>query len=375
LIIIYLIKGDLNEKKTNSEQFENYFRENEKLFNLIFKKETKELILLIIEYLNQLKSHKRFLPDIIQSNQKYFFKKSPNEMIQLITIAASNQPGIIKYQGHWNNDGYDFNSFLFPRSFSVENYVNLFLTLYNKCKWSSNHTIQILQIMLSNSNEYLNIYSLNKQRKWLYDIIIQQNIGKDLFLNKLLKEGNENILRLLEQYSDLTTPLSLHLISQYERKGIIKASKRLELIRYQTMTKDIFDEFLSLFKQTGSDLNQRQLNYPLFFQCAFYTNEENVKNVLQWIEKRFTNEQIIVIEHFLRQLITINKRFHLQILPNYFESIQTIIDIAINHLQQSINTLQIIIQYGINLLQYSEQHPNKQQKQNIQTFAIKIIKQ
>ncbi len=375
MIIIHLIKEDLNEKKTNFEQFENYFRDHEKLFNLIYEKEAKEFILLTIEYLNQLKTHKRFLPEIIQSKQKYFFKKSPNEMIQLITIAASNQPGTIKYQSRWGSDGYDLDSFSFPRSFSIENYVNLFITLYDTCKWSSNHIIQICEYMLTNLNQYSNIYSLNKQRKWFYDIVIQQKIGKDLFLKKILKEGNENTLKLLEQYSDLTTPLSLHLISQYERKGVVKAPQRLELIRYQTMTKEIFDQFLSLFKQTGSDVNQRQKNYPLFLQCALYTNEESVKNVLQWIEKRFTNEQLIVIEQFLRQLTTINNRFHLQILPNYFQSIQTIIDIAFNHLQQSINTLQIIIQYGINLLKCSEQHLNKQQKQNIQTFAIKIIKQ
>jgi len=93
-IIIHLIKGDLNQIKRNSEKFSNYFYENKKMIGLIAEKEPKELIYLFLEHLNQLEKHQRFLPDIIQSKQKYFFKKFPNEMIQLITIVASNQPGL-----------------------------------------------------------------------------------------------------------------------------------------------------------------------------------------------------------------------------------------------------------------------------------------
>jgi hypothetical protein len=229
--------------------------------------------------------------------------------------------------------------------------------------------------MLENKQQNNNLNSIKQRRKWLFEIVIVERLGKELFLKKLLKEGNESTLRLFDEYSELTTPFSLHLLSKFERNGIVKASQRLSLIRYQSMTKEIFDEFLSLFKQTGSDVNQRQLNYPLFFQCALSTNEEYVKNVLQWIEKRFLNEQLIVIEHFLRILSSSNNQFHLEILPKNIESIQAIIDIAVNHLQQSTNTLQIIINYGIFLLKQAEQHRNKEQKQIIQTFATKIIKQ
>jgi hypothetical protein len=45
--------------------------------------------------MNQLEPHKRFLPYFIQSKQKYFFKKIPDEMIELITMVASNPPGFI----------------------------------------------------------------------------------------------------------------------------------------------------------------------------------------------------------------------------------------------------------------------------------------
>ncbi|CAF4672013.1 unnamed protein product, partial [Rotaria sp. Silwood2] len=68
-------------------------------------------------------------------------------------------------------------------------------------------------------------------------------------------------------------------------------------------------------------------------------------------------------------------RFNLEYLSNNIILIQTIIDIAINHLQQSSNTLQIILNYGMLLLRSVEQHPNKQRKEIIQQFAKKIIKQ
>jgi hypothetical protein len=224
--------------------------------------------------------------------------------------------------------------------------------------------------MLNEKNR--NFSSIKKQRKWFWDIVIQQRIGKDLFLQKFLKEGNEATLKLLDEYSELTNPLSIHLLSKSERNEIVTPEKRLSLIRYQIMTKELFDLFLSLFKQTGSNVDQRQKNYPIFLQCAFSTNEQFTQNVLQWIEKRFTNEQLIVVEHFIALLESFNDQFHLQILPNNFKSIQTIIDIAINHLQRSTNTLSIIIKYGTHLLKRIEQY---QLKDNIQQFAIQIIKQ
>jgi hypothetical protein len=49
-------------------------------------------------------------------------------------------------------------------------------------------------------------------------------------------------------------------------------------------------------------------------------------------------------------------------------------EIAINHLQKTTNTLQIIVNYGISLLQRVEYYSNKQQKEKIQAFASKIIR-
>ncbi|CAF5052205.1 unnamed protein product, partial [Rotaria sp. Silwood1] len=211
------------------------------------------------------------------------------------------------------NEGFDFSSLQIPRSFSIENYVRLFLALYDTCKWSSNHTIRIFEYILENRQQAL--------------------------------KGNEDSLRPFQMYPEFTTPLSIHILSQYERNG------------------------------TSSNVDQRIINYPLFLQCAISTNEQYVKQVLEWIEKRFTNEQLNVIESFLNKLTSYNMRFNLEYLSNNINSIQTIIDIAINHLQQSTYTLQIILSYGIFLLRSVEQHPNKQRKEIIQQFAKKIIKQ
>ncbi|CAF1529850.1 unnamed protein product, partial [Rotaria sordida] len=233
LIIIHLMKGDLNENKNDYEKFSNYFHKNNKIFDLIAKKEPKELMNLTIEYLNQLEKHKRFLPYFIHCKQKY--------------------------------------------------------------------------------------------------------------------EGNEDSLQLFQMYPEFTTPLSIHILSQYERNGTSDDKKR-------------------------SNINQRIINYQLFLQCVISTNEQYVKKVFEWIEKRFTNEQLNVIENFLDKLISYNMRFNLEYLSNNINSIQTIIDIAINYSQQSTYTFQIILSYEIFLLRSIEQYSNKQQKEIIQQFAKKIIK-
>ncbi|UJR24725.1 hypothetical protein I4U23_006099 [Adineta vaga] len=374
-VIIELIKNDINNKKNNKEKYIKYFRENTKIFEGLIKKQPKEIVRLAIEYVNHLEKYRRFLPLIIESYLEYLFKVVPNEIIELITIIAANEPGSIKYESTWSNDGHDLDSFRFPSSFSIENYIRLFFALYDTCKWSTNHTINLLQYMLRDKTSQTSLSALKKQRKWLIETVINERIGKEVFMKKLLKDGNRDTLVLLEKYSELTTPLSLHLLAQDERKGIVDAKQRLSLLCYQTMTQEIFDEFLKLFKKTGSDVLQRTNNYPLFLKCALSTNEQSVKNVLQWIEKRFTNEQLIVIENFLTQLQTLDNQFHLEILPNNFQSIQTIINLAFNHLQRSNNTLHILIDYGTFLLRRAEYYLNKEQKEKIQKFATQILTQ
>ncbi|CAF5005887.1 unnamed protein product, partial [Rotaria sp. Silwood1] len=53
----------------------------------------KTICRLTIDYIDQLEKHKRCLSYFIQLKQSYFFKKVPDEMIELIIIVASHQPG------------------------------------------------------------------------------------------------------------------------------------------------------------------------------------------------------------------------------------------------------------------------------------------
>jgi hypothetical protein len=64
---------------------------------------------LTIEYLNQLEKHQRLFPSFIYSKNKFFFEKAPEQMIEIIRLIASNQPGRIQF------DFYYFISFLLFR--------------------------------------------------------------------------------------------------------------------------------------------------------------------------------------------------------------------------------------------------------------------
>ncbi|CAF0890863.1 unnamed protein product [Adineta steineri] len=379
--IIDLIRNDLKEKKLNHEKFRSYFRDNNELFKAMAKKQPKELVVLAVEYLNQLEKHERLVPNIIESKQKHFFKKAPNEMIELITIVASNSSYSITYEPSYITEEYIGEeihpptlTFPFPRSFSIKNYVELFSALYDKCQWSSRKLSHTLEYMLRLRSEGYSLSYIKTTQKWFYDIIVNKNIGKEIFIEKLKREEDEVVLEFLKLYPELTTPLSLHLILQAERKGILGAKKRLSLLRYQTMTQEVFDEFLSLFKQTDSDVKQRCKNYPLFFKCALSTNAESVNKVLQWIEKRLINEPLSIIENFLKTLKSANDKFHLEILPNNFELVESMIDMALNHLKHSKETLEIIMEYGQLLLLQAERFPNKIRRKRILGFATSILK-
>jgi len=157
----------------------------------------------------------------------------------------------------------------------------------------------------------------------------------------------------------LTTPLAAHLLTIAERKGIVTVNDRLSYLQYQTMTNELFDQFLSLFKQVSSDVNQRADNYPILFECALRTNEENVQKALQWIEKRFANEQYMVLERFISTLESSSTKFNLKILPKNLDSIKNIFNLTLNHLQRTTSTTNNIANYAILLLKRSEYHLNK----------------
>jgi hypothetical protein len=51
---------------------------------------------LAIELIKRLEKHKRILPEFIESQQEFIFNKAPDEMIELIILVASYQPGFSK---------------------------------------------------------------------------------------------------------------------------------------------------------------------------------------------------------------------------------------------------------------------------------------
>jgi hypothetical protein len=93
LIVIHLIQGDLNDKYTNSDELWNYFRINKQLFELLAKKEPRAMCHFVIEHVNRLEKDKKVLPAFVESKQEYLFAKAPEEMIKLISLVASYQPG------------------------------------------------------------------------------------------------------------------------------------------------------------------------------------------------------------------------------------------------------------------------------------------
>ena len=92
-VLIDLMKNDLNELNPKDEKYFNYFDDKSQLLEIISKKSSKELLDFFLFYLNQLENHQRSFPSIVSNHQKYFFEKCPNEMIDLISLVATNRTG------------------------------------------------------------------------------------------------------------------------------------------------------------------------------------------------------------------------------------------------------------------------------------------
>ncbi|UJR08041.1 hypothetical protein I4U23_012318 [Adineta vaga] len=243
------------------------------------------------------------------------------------------------------------------------------MSLVNRSYYSSS------SIYASGCKHHIGLSSLRKRRKWLIDIVINERIGKDKFIEELLKEGDEKTLELFGEYAELTTPLSVHLISEYHKNKNLSNKQHLSLLRYQFMTEEVFNQFLTLFNQISSNPNQREQFYILFFQCAVATNDiEQVTKVFQWIQNRFTNERFNVIETFLRTLPNYDNQFQLEFMPKNFDLLESIIELVLKRFPQINISLNTIANYSSLLLQRVESHPNQDQRETIQTFAIKTIK-
>ena len=374
-LVVDLIRADLVEKKRRHEKISDYFRgQNDQLMISLSRKQTKAMCILIIDYVQRVDRHQRALPAFIYSNQKRYFQQAPTEMIELLTILGSDVPGQINYNHSWIDRSMTVDSFSFPRSFTVEHYLRLFFALYETCRWSSNHFASLLRYMLTDGRQQRrHLFEVCKRHTWFIELVVGQRLGQDLVLKKLLDEADATLLALLLGYPQLTGPLSAHLLRQYEQTTIVDAAQRFDLLCYQPMSKELFEQLCSLFKQTSSDVHRRQQNYPRLLQCASLTNDEEVHRVLQWIEQRLTNEQLIVIEHFLRSFNELDPRFQLNILPKHIHSLERVMDLAMQHLQRTNNTVQIIFDVSLHLLHCIESHSHDKDQQAIQVFACRWI--
>ena len=111
LIIIHLIKGDLREKHGGYDELWKYARDNKQLLEFLARKEPKAMCDFALKYVNHSENRKKILPQFVESEQKRLFDKAPDRMIELISSAASLQPG----------SSNSTNSYLFIRVFSRYN--------------------------------------------------------------------------------------------------------------------------------------------------------------------------------------------------------------------------------------------------------------
>lgn len=111
LIIIHLITGDLRKKHGGYEKLWKYSRDNKQLLELLAKREAKAMCAFALEYVNHVENRKKLLPEFVKSEQKRMFDKAPDQMIELISSAASLQPG----------SSNSMNFYLYIRAFSRYN--------------------------------------------------------------------------------------------------------------------------------------------------------------------------------------------------------------------------------------------------------------
>ncbi|CAF3463776.1 unnamed protein product, partial [Rotaria sp. Silwood2] len=82
------------------------------------------------------------------------------------------------------------------------------------------------------------LYCLRQQRKWFFDIVVKERIGKEEFLNKLLKTGKETDLYVLSAYPELIKPLAQHLFEQLDQSELVNPEQHGSFLRYELMNSE-----------------------------------------------------------------------------------------------------------------------------------------
>jgi hypothetical protein len=315
LLVLNLLRTELHGKKQDLVKF---LADNDKQLSQLSTKQPvrayEELIQFAIACIQKIKtskfSVKILLPNFIQQNMRQYLAKVPKHMIQLFSIRIT-ESGIhdSMYPSSWVQSV----QISFPkRSFSVENYVELFMMCYEKSK---DLTIVLNLFFNSFSQQSKNTFEIRKQRYWFFEEVIQKRIGYEIFLKKLLKQGDYLSACQLKYYpKEFSSPLVERLLEKMEDGEIVEVKKRLEYLQYSEMTEKRYDEFLVLMKATGNDVAQRMLNYGYLFDCSLRSHQSEDK-VLSFIGKQFTNEQLTVIDQLLRKLSDQNDDFYLRTVP------------------------------------------------------------
>src|ERR1700722_8804750 len=218
------------------------------------------------------------------------------------------------------------------------------MALYETAGWSSANIPDLMRLFFNGDRQSNpSVYSIKKRRRWFIDDIINKQIGFDTFVKKLCQQGKNMSVEILNEFPELSAPLARYQLTEIERKkSTIDPKERLALLRFEPMNDKVFQQFLDLFKETGSDVNQRQNNYIYLLDCAVWSCTD-VEKVFQWLQKRLANEQLIVLQSFLAHLSTYNNRFHLELVPKNLDSLETIFELAMKHVQRTVTTLSTIV--------------------------------
>ncbi|CAF0896335.1 unnamed protein product [Didymodactylos carnosus] len=370
-IVLKLLNNELEDKMKQQQNYDvlEFFKEKEEQFSALSKCQDALIYQHICQYvLDLLKKYpkpRREMPSFLSTNMRKYFETAPEQMIDLLKLLL-RENGLIS--GHKYSHGYSREIQLnLPRSLSEKYYTQIFMILYEKMSDLN----EVLNTFFENQ-KHKNFYSITTRRKYFFENIVQKQIGIDKFLKKLYSHASTDTLSRLEEFPQLTSPLSKYLLARKEKEEPVDAVDKLTYLKYDFLEQN-FDEFVKLMKETNADVEQRAKNLSSLLKCSICTRQFEEK-VLNLIEKRLTNEQLMVIENLIRSFSEFNDYFHLNVLIKYRTVFESIFAYAFKHQQRTWSTLQVIFSYASFLVGRFQQCSSKAIQTEILMFAGTLIK-
>ncbi|CAF0812507.1 unnamed protein product [Didymodactylos carnosus] len=371
-LVLILLDNQLQEslKLQKSYDVGDFFSENEKIFSKLCHGQSSLFYQQLCQYVLDLlgkgirsSQSSQALPQFISTYTKQYFHHAPQQMIELLKLVTTDQD--IQAKQSWSST---LPSLEFPRNFSQQDYIQVFMVLYERIS----NLDTILSIFFTNQT-LNNLYSIEKRRKYFFEQIIQQKIGEQKFLKKLYPVASfYNTLTVLQEYPQLTSSLSKYLLIQEEKEEQVDAIKKLKYLEYDYLEPN-YDNYLNLMKQTNADVSQRLQNILSLLKCAI-RNRQCEEKVLIFIEKSLVNEQLMIIEGLINTMTKYDNYYHLNLIIKYEQIFETIFNYAFIHKQRTSSTLSKIFTYAIHLIIHVEQCKSKKLQTEILTFANKLIK-